>query len=213
MPSDRNISWLNITGKQNELHLQYLYRTSPVVNYMTHLEKQYLSTIFFIRKISKNSALSILFPYNNVQWKCKRGTINLHLDSTTVNSKTPLLFCESNPDYSISELINTKILKEVFTLPILFKFSSYYSLFNLIYTRLIFLSSDILYIFTDNLGELEKVTQYLITWTHIRSFSTLSTIIRLQIVIILNKDTVIATHSILELEKLQNSLQNQNQIN
>lgn len=211
MPSDFNTSWLNITGKQSEFYLQYLQRTLQVVKYMTHPEKQYPSTIFFIGKASKNSALSILFPYNNIQRKCKRGTINLHLDSTTVNSHTPLLFCESNPDNPIPEIINTKISQEVSTLPILFDFPSYYTLLNFIYARLIFLFSDTLCIFADDLGGLEKVIQSLTAWIHIGSSSILPTVIRPRVIIVLNKNTVIATHSVLELEEFQNNLQNINQ--
>lgn len=93
-------------------------------------------------------------------------------------------------------------MQKVLTLSILFNFPLYYILINFIYACLKIFFKDILYIFDNNLDGLEKVIQYLTTWIYIRSSLMFLTIIWPQIIIVLNKNTVIATHSVLELEKL-----------
>lgn len=206
-----SVSWLDLAGEQ-EFCLQYFNRTSRVIQEMTSPEYQYPSLIFFLGRKSKDVACREIFPHNNFRRGPSKGFINLRLDSTTISSDLPLLFADSDPWAAIPRRIGISTTQEALTLPIAWNPPPKQSIKDLIYARLIFLFSDVVCIFADDLGGLEAVARYLTTWIKIRSSSSLSQKIRPRIIIVLNEDTVVATQNVLELGELRFCLQQEDQV-
>lgn len=77
---------------------------------------------------------------------------------------------------------------------------------DLVYYKLIFLFTDIICIFADNLGGLEAVAIILSTWIDLGAASTLSESVRPRVLIVTTEDTFSATHYILEMESLRERL-------
>lgn len=209
MSAGDDICWLDLTENQGSC-LEYFNRTSRVIQEMTNPDSQFPSLIFFLGRKSRESALRDLFPRNNIRRGHRSGFINLRLDSSTMTADHPLLFADSDPWSTIPRRISNHISRERRTIPITWKLPVDLSAANLIYGRLMFLFSDVICIFADDIGGLESVAAYITAWVKIGSASSLPQIIRPRVVIVQTEENLAATQSVLELEELQFCLEVEN---
>ena len=78
-----------------------------------------------------------------------------------------------------------------------------YTITHTLHARLISLFSDVICIFADDLGGLEKVADYLVVWVRMGDPSSLPTNVHPRVVIMVREPPVVAIYSVLEMEDLR----------
>ena len=196
MASCDHISWLRITGKE-DFCLHYGNRAKRVIQEMTNPDSQFPSSVLFLGRKSKETALRLVFPHNNVRRCQQDGIINLRLDTSTFNSTTPLMFADGDPLSTIPLRTDFTSCHENQTTPITWTPPQNQTVLNTLYTRLFFLFSDVVCIFADDFGGLGCVARLLTEWISIGSASTLPKATRSRVIIITSNDADCITPEIL----------------
>lgn len=151
-------------------------RFKTLVDDLPNSDAQYPCIIFFLGKRNKVSALQNIFVNNNITRRQAHSIGNLHIDLTTCNTTYPLLFADCNPDaISVNDLGRWNGCHETHCL----RLTSHHNvslgsnaITELVQARLLFLFTDIICLFADDLGGLLGVTQRLAKWCDLGSSST-----------------------------------------
>ena len=166
---------------------------------------------FFIGGDAKNLAIRQIFPQNNIGrgYRDRNSIASLHLDTSTSNSNTPVLFGESNPlvtsglsgfqqYHGIAQCHQTTCQPCCWT--------STQSLYDILHTRLLFPFADVICIFADNLGNVNDAINRLKIWATIGSNSGLSRITRPRVIIVASGNSVSLTYDVLEMGEIETNL-------
>ena len=128
--------------------------------------RQEPTLIFFIGRKAKDEALRALFPWNNVRKGGRDGVASLRVDTTTIQSRHPVLFAESDPSSSATSHSETLLsCHKSKTFPIQWDTRVFSSLFDLLHGRLFCMFADVLCIFADDFESFESVVARLKAWT------------------------------------------------
>ena len=194
-----HISWLELVeGKAGPL-LAYGSRVSQVISELSNPSTQFPQTVFFMGRRSKNQALRQLCGSNYRDQHRHQRTINLRLDNQTFQSAHPRIFADTDPTCrSIPPPFESpRVCHQQENIPVQWP-KTEYAPHDLIITRLLFLFTDVLCIFADDLGGLKGVQKYLSTWIQIGSASSLPAAIRPRVIVVLGGQPKSITHSVLD---------------
>ena len=117
--------------------------------------------IFFLGNKAKDEALREIFPNNNIRRGRHDGIVNLRLDSSIISADLPLLFSDSNPLTLIPQRLGAVACHETRTLPLAWSSPEPQNILYTVYARLVAVFSDVIYIFTDDVGGLEFIAYLL----------------------------------------------------
>lgn len=137
-------------------------RLARLIAILPDADTQQLSLVLFVGHKTKDRAVRQLFPYyfsyrdrKNI---CSQSIVNLCINTNT--SDHPLLLADANPRQSAAiDTINPCHETKTYTVdrPI----NNNINLFNLVYARVFYGLSDMIYIFADDFTNLNKVVEKL----------------------------------------------------
>ena len=93
--SCRHTSWLDFTHTPD-----VLWDTGCLSRFLLELTnptRQKPSLILFVGRKSKELALRVLFPWNNIKRSSHEGLVTLRADTLSLQSDFPIFFAESDP--------------------------------------------------------------------------------------------------------------------
>ena len=194
-----HISWLELVKGKAGLLLAYGSCISQVISELSNPSTQFPQTVFFMGCWLKNQALHQLCGSNYCNQHCHQQTINLCLDNQTFQSAHPWIFADTDLTcWSIPPLFESpRICHQQENITVQWP-ETEYVLHDLVIARLLFLFTDVLCIFADNLGGLKGVQKYLSTWIQIGSTSSLPAAICPQVIVVLGGQPKSITHSVLD---------------
>jgi hypothetical protein len=188
-------------SRQNDIYLHYVDRLTQLLRDIASPRPQYPSLISFLGKRKMERALRDIFTQNNFRRGQRDGFVNLRIDATTAGSDCPVLFADGDLDYEIPAVIEDIHSHRRHTLPIHWTQPQFTSIPAIMYARLIFLFTDVICIFADDYGGLERVAALMRTWAIIGSASTLPTEVRPRVVIVVSDQQTGASQEIGESEE------------
>lgn len=161
MSKCNHISWLELVEGKAGLLLAYRSCVSQVIGELSNSSTQFSQTVFFMGCWLKNQTLCQLCGGNYCDQHCHQWTINLRLDNQTFQSAHSWIFADTNPIcQSIPPSFESPRICHQQNLPVQWP-ETEYALHDLVIARLLFLFTDVLCIFADNLGGLKGVQKYL----------------------------------------------------
>ncbi|KAI9760680.1 MAG: hypothetical protein M1840_002356 [Geoglossum simile] len=198
-PSREHIAWLQVVGDE-DFYFCDPSRMTQVAESLTNPGSQYPSCVFFIGKRQKDIAIRQIFTHNNIRRGCSNGIANLRVDSNTVGSKHPILFADGDPHIQIPPRQEVLSCHRQVIYPIAWKPHPQRKILDVAYSRILFLFSDVICLFADDLGGLEEVALLLTTWALVGDASGLPKEIRPKVIIITSGNSSSATFDVLEME-------------
>lgn len=194
--------WLHI-GEGNNLHCEG--RFGRIVNSFPRPSEQFPSLIVYLGRRAKDSALKTLYQHNNLKrYKQPRDAISLHVDNTSIEQENPCLFVIGDPNVSSSESSHLRggvvqqpcHFTKTFALPWADTTSPRTQ--DMILSQVVFVHTDVICIFAEDVGGLDGIKTLLDTWAHFGIASTLPSPVRPRVIIVCSDETYSATFSYLE---------------
>ncbi|PGG96243.1 hypothetical protein AJ80_09857 [Polytolypa hystricis UAMH7299] len=167
-----HVTWV----RHREGNLEDTGRLTRLVREMTHPAQQYPRLVQFIGASCKASALRALFPHN--RRRRKPGAIDLHLETTSINSASPLLFGDSNPFFQESWDNAQYRCHESSSYNTSWPSGLVQSPFDLVHARLLFLFSNVICVFADDFLSLYAVATCIQSWIRAGNASSLPSTVR-----------------------------------
>jgi hypothetical protein len=161
--------WIDITQEDRQLSISYGMRLRHLVAELRDPGNQYPSVIFFYGKSAKVLALRSLFCNNNITRRRAHGIGNLHIDITTAATDYPLLFvdCKLGAAF-VNQLGGWTGCHELTQLRVEWEEEIAHDPLRLserIRSRLLFSFTDVICIFSDDLGGVVQTENLLLTWS------------------------------------------------
>ena len=177
-------AWLQVSGSAANLGISDAGRLSAINETLSRPAEQYPSLIFCVGKKHKTAALRELFPENNVVRHAQEVALaRLYVDNSTILSKNPLLFAESNPDQvSCSHQVSSGCHETTNYLASWGQGSLFHV--DVLYSRLFFLFTDLICIFAADFRSLQEIINLIVRWCQHGSPSSLSQRVRPRIIIV-----------------------------
>lgn len=172
---------------------------SQVIGELSKPSAQFPQIVFFMGHQLKNRALRQLCGNNYRNQNRHHRTINLWLDNQSFLSDHPWIFADADLSCrSISPpFVSPRICHQQENLPVQWP-KSRHEPHDLIIARLLFLFTDVVCVFADDLGGLKGVQEYLSTWIQIGSASSLPAAVWPRVIVVLGNQPKSITQSVLE---------------
>ena len=178
------IGWLEICiGRDSRLAVHDKLRLQAVIDDLAQPDYQYPSLCTFLGNKEKDLALQYLYPRNNVKRYRSCSNIRLRADIMSLNSTRPILFADGDvqqprplPDTSPETTLGN---------PVLWECCSFQAILNIVWARLVFLFTDVICIFADDLAGLNGVAEFLAACIRIQSASPFSSALRPRVIVAL----------------------------
>lgn len=201
-------AWLQLSGAPQAI-IHDEDQLQRIVHGLADPARQTPSFVLFVGPREKEHTLRDVFPFNNFKRNTKRysGTINIRIDTTTLESDHPILFADSDPFRPCSEALNTSHCHETASYLTAWKASSNENLYDIVHARLICIFADVVcFLCTDTWGE-DKVVERLRSWVAAGPPSDLPPSVRPRIIIVVKGDNASPTYNFLQIEDLRLNLQ------
>ena len=162
MSSCKHTSWLDCT-QAPDVVLWDTSRLSRLSLELTNPARQRPSLILFVGRKSKEFALRVLFPWNNIKRSSREGLVTLRADTLSLQSDFPIFFAESDP-FTTPSHFEASACHEASPRPLQWSLSDGHSLYDLAHARLLSLFIDVLCIFADDFHSFEDVVSRIRIW-------------------------------------------------
>jgi hypothetical protein len=200
-------AWLHLIAGKSDFGLRYENRFQGIIDQLTAPSKSPCLGLFLGRE-KKDAALREVFPDNNLErQRCPQGVIRLELDNASLQSDHPILFADTDPNLpaiTYNNCQSSSHSRRVVSLP--WAAAVPHLVQDIILSRLLFLFTDVICLFADDVGGLDGVKTLLTTWATIGSASSLPSTVRPRLLIISEEDHSSATYSLLEREDFRYDL-------
>jgi hypothetical protein len=172
MASCTHTQWLDLTRRDARWTVSYGMRMRRLLQTFSAPDEQFPSLLFFVGARAKILALQDIFPHNDIRRREAHGVANLHVDLSTTTSKHPIFFADCNPTADFVDQINgwtgchetTRHRLEWLGDP------NAVSLQQKITSQLLFSFTDVICIFVEDLGGVQKVFDLLAQWASFGTF-------------------------------------------
>ena len=169
-------------------------RLARIVAEMAGPERQHPALCVFLGCGHKDAALQQLYPRNNIKRHNSNARIQLRYDIASWESPRPILFADGDPGYnprpnhlSVDEDGQKHLIS--------WGCVSMESALLVIWSRLVFLFTDIVCIFADDFPGLSHVAKFLLACVEMQSASSLPTTVRPRVIVIVSPAETIAAQT------------------
>jgi hypothetical protein len=201
-------AWLHLIAGKSEFGVCYQYRFQRVIEQLTNPEAKSPTLAFFLGRRKKDTALCQIFPRNNLKrHPCAQGSIRLEVDKASLQSDHPILFADTDPNLHIltdDQCCLSCHSHQIVSLP--WATAVPHLLQDIILSRLLFLFTDVICLFADDVGGLDGVKTLLTSWATIGSASSLPSTVRPRLLVVSQEDHSSATYNLLERENFRDDL-------
>jgi hypothetical protein len=174
MQNSINIGWLDVGMREDSTFLVQDYgRLQRVLSELRDQDNQYPSLCVFLGGKTKNHALQQLYPLNNIKRHESEAPIKLRYDISSLQSRRPILLADGEIP-NTDKVYTTKRLDAGVGYPISWKDYSAATILLVLWSRLIFVFTDVVCIFIDDDACLEKALNFLVSCLQLRSASSFS---------------------------------------
>jgi Patatin-like phospholipase len=206
-PCDHN-AWLHLTGGKSDFGVRYENRFQCVIDQLTTPSEKSPYLAFFLGRKKKDAALCQVFRHNDLERQRRApGSIRLDVDNGSLKSKHPILFADADPNLQVipHDLCRSSCHPHrVTSLP--WAAAVPHLVQDIVLNRLLFLFTDVICLFADDVGGLAGVKTLLTSWATIGSASSLPLTIRPRLLVISQEDHSSATYNLLERENFRYDL-------
>lgn len=185
----KHTTLLQVAGDKG-LVLYDFGRFEQVIRDLPNPNAQYPQLVHFVGGRRKDAALKQLFPHNNIRRSRPRSIANLHIDTSSIDADSPLLFLDSNPFVGITPVPKHANCHPLIQHPLTWYRHLNFTVNDILHARLLFLFSDVVCVFVDDFPSLEDSALQLIRWARIGSASSLASHVRPRVIIVITDSCV-----------------------
>ncbi|KAH8424214.1 patatin-like phospholipase family protein [Aspergillus melleus] len=179
--------WLELSHEMAVPQVVYGSRLARLVNELPQPSVQLPQVVFFMGHHQKNKALRQLCSSNYRGQGRNAPSVNIRSDNRTLQSLQPRFFADCDPCRSLlSTHESLRNCHEEKIYPVELR-STEYSLQDIIIARLVFLFTDVVCIFADDVGGFEGTRKLLTTWAAIGSASSLPPAVRPRVIVVVSQ--------------------------
>ncbi|KAJ5456073.1 uncharacterized protein N7458_004337 [Penicillium daleae] len=172
MQNSIDVGWLDVgVGEDSRLAVQDYGRLQRVVSQLSDQDNQYPSLCVFLGGEIKRHALQQLYPLNNIKRHKSEALIKLRYDIASLESRRPVLLADGDILHT-DDFYPAKRLEAGVGHPISWDNHSGGKILLVLWSRLIFLFTDVVCIFIDDISSLERAAHFLVGCLELRSAST-----------------------------------------
>jgi len=205
-------TWLYFS-RIHELTLYDEDRFARLLDDLSDAATQQPSLLLFVGRQAKNTALRELFPFNSFKKKRNTGGVDLRLDTTTIASNYPIFIVDGDSKLKTSTPLSTSTCHRIRSYRLHWECPPQLGVSEILYTRLLFLITDVICIFADDFNSPTEVVALLKSWAAAGSASYLPRLVRPRIVIVSTEDEASITFNVLQAQDFKFSLGQQDLIN
>lgn len=188
MQNPDRIGWLETCiGRDSRLAIHDQDRLQAVIDELAQPDYQYPSLCTFLGNKEKDLALQQLYPQNNIKRYSSCSNIRLRPDIMSLNSTRPILFADG--DVRQLRPLSGSSPEAALGNPVLWECCSLQALLITVWARLVFLFTDVICIFGDDLDGLSGVAEFLAACIRIQSASSFPSAVRPRVIIALRART------------------------
>ena len=204
-----HIAWLRLSG-HNDLFLHDGQRFQCLLQEINSPDTQFPSLVLFLGKRQMATALREVFTQNNFRKTRKESFLDLRVDTTTTTSDYPLFFADGDLDYAIPPRVEDPPCHETRVLPL--EWSTPFGIHPLflLYSRLVFPFTDVICLFAEDYGGLERLATILKLCASFGNASSMATSVRPRVIIAVSGHDSSPTYDLFETEQFRSRLQEQN---
>lgn len=174
MQNSIDIGWLDVgTREDSTLAIQDHGRLQRVLSELCDQDNQRPSLCVFLGGKTKNHALQQLYPQNNIKRHESEAPIKLRYDVASLQSRRPVLLADGEIP-STDKFHTAKRLDAGVGHPVSWNNYSAAKILLVLWSRLIFVFTDVVCIFIDDAACIEKVAHFLVSCLQLRSASSFS---------------------------------------
>lgn len=174
MQNSIDIGWLDVgTSEDSTFAIQDHGRLRRVVSELYDQDNQYPSLCVFLGGKTKNHALQQLYPLNNIKRHESEAPIKLRYDIGSLQSRQPVLLVDGDIP-NTDKFYTAKRLDAGVGHPVSWNNCSAAKILLVLWSRLIFVFTDVVCIFIDDTACLDKVVHFLVSCLKLRSASPFS---------------------------------------
>ena len=159
-----HLAWLRFSDVK-DVALIDTGRLTQVISELNDPSNQWPTLLLFVGRKAKQIALKEIYPYNNVRKGFNEGIITLRSETTSIHTKYPIFFAESDPFTSITPRTESHAhCHDISSTPLQWTKSISDDLLDIVHARLFGLFVDVLCIFADDYKDFDSVVRKLTTW-------------------------------------------------
>ena len=159
-----HLTWLRFSDVK-DVALVDTGRLTRLISELDNPANQWPTLLLFLGRKAKQIALKEIYPYNNVRKGVNEGLITLRSETTSIHTKYPIFFAESDPSTSIIPCSEShEYYHDISSTPLQRTKSISNDLFDIVHARLFSLFIDVLCIFADDYKDFDSVVRKLTTW-------------------------------------------------
>jgi hypothetical protein len=172
MQNSIDIGWLDVgTSEDSTFAIQDHGRLQRVVSELCDQDNQYPSLCVFLGGKTKNHALQQLYPLNNIRRHESEAPIKLRYDVASLESRRPVLLADGEIP-NTDRFYTAKRFDAGVGHPLSWNNYSAAKILLVLWSRLIFVFTDVICIFIDDAACIEEVVQFLVSCLQLRTASS-----------------------------------------
>ena len=203
--------WFRASGSEYT-HLHHSSRMATITREMENPHSQYPSTIFFVGRMAKDTAMRQIFPNSNIRRGRSDSLVDLRSDSATIQSDFPILFADGDLSNTARKTFEDASCHEDVTYPIDWKAPASYNVNQVLFARLVCLFSDVVCVFVEDFPNVQTCVQFLMAWIDLGRSSDLPFALKPRLVIVAKEGEGSVTHSVLETDELQSAFKSTDEL-
>lgn len=181
-------------------------RFGRIIDSFGRPSEQFPSLTLYLGRKEKDSALRTLHQNNNLRRYQGQTAINLDVDNDSVERNSPYLFADCDPTIRSPEGAQVALglpqetchFSKTFSLS--WARTMFHQIHDVILSRALFIFTDVICIFAEDVGGLDGVRTLLDTWAELGTASNLSDSVRLRVLVVCLDEISSTTFSYLERE-------------
>ena len=181
--------WVDIAERDRQISISYGGRLRHIVQGLPNPRDQFPTIVYFYGKRAKVAALQSLFPNNNITRRRAHGIGNIHVDNGTAAATNPLLFVDCKPGAECVNLLGSWTgCHELTQIRADWVQADVPTVVKHLNSELLFLFTDVVCIFVDDVGGKRKAVEVLNDWASSASPRSRDTAVKPHVVLVCQHD-------------------------
>ena len=181
-------------------------RLVRILSELTRPSTQYPSLLSFLGRKVKDRALPELFPFNRIKKGSRNSIATLQVDVNTIGADNPIYFADSDIKPPTVTPLDIPKCHTAQAHSIKWPMPVDHGRSETFHARLLFLFTDVICLFAEDIGGFQNVINHLQDWVAIGSASCAPRQLRPRLIVVVPSTQKSPTYDVLELEDLRFNL-------